>query len=89
MARRLSTHNVDLSLDLEDAEVHYEHYPASYGRREANSGGLQLEPDFPEQVEIFHIYAKTPGGKKLDILELLSESEIISIEDEILDSMRD
>ena len=89
MARKLSTHSTELELSLSDVEVHYEHYPASFGRREANSGGLQLEPDFPEQIEIFHVYAKTPGGGKLDILKLLSESEVISIEDEILEARSD
>jgi hypothetical protein len=86
MARNTNTRETQLELSLE-VDVHYEHYPATYGRREASSG-VPLEPDFPEQVEITHVYAKKEGGKPVDILELLTESEVISLEDEILESMR-
>lgn len=86
MGRKLSTREIDLTLDLERLEVKYEYYPALAGKREAP--GVLMDPDLPEQVEILHVYAKTPSGKRLDLLELLSESEIISIEDEILESMR-
>ena len=86
MARKSNTHKTDLTLDLEELDIHYEHYPALAGRQDAP--GVLIDSDLPEQVEILHAYAKTPGGGKLDILKLLSESEIISIEDEILESMR-
>jgi hypothetical protein len=86
MAHKLSTHKTDLTLDLEQLEAEYEYYPALAGKRE--TPGVLLDPDLPEQVEILHLYAKTSSGGRVDILELLSESEIISIEDEILESMR-
>jgi hypothetical protein len=86
MAPSTNTRKTELELSLE-VNVHYEHYPATHGRREAGSG-VPLEPDFPEQVEITHVYASQKGGKPVDILDLLSESEVISLEDEILESMR-
>ena len=88
MARNTKTFETQIELMFDRIDVHYEHYPATYGRRERNSGGLPLEPDFPEQIEITHVYA-TRGETTLDILGLLTESDVISLEDEILESMRD
>ena len=58
-----------------DVEALYEVYPPEFGA--------------PEQVEIISVHATGPTGQKVNILPLLSESEIIEMEDLILANRKD
>lgn len=64
------------------AEVEYDYTPAERGRR--GFGGLQEEPDFDGEIEITKV---TVGG--IDILGILTQSQLESIEQEIEDDMRE
>jgi len=58
-----------------DVDVLYEVYPPELGA--------------PEQVEIISVHATGPTGQKVFLLPLLSESEIIEMEDLILANRKD
>ena len=58
-----------------DIEALYEVYPPELGA--------------PEQVEITSVQATGPTGRKVNILPLLNESEIIEMEDLILSNRKD
>lgn len=92
MAQSTKTHEVhDFYLEFPTVEVEYEVYPAVYGRSEPNSGGLYLggPPHLPEQVDVKAIYVPLTKDRRINILELLSEGDIINLEDEIQSSLRD
>lgn len=92
MARSINTHEVsDFYLEFSKVEVEYEIFPAVYGRPEPNSGGLYLggPPNLPEQIEIRAVYVPLTKGKKINILDLLSEGDIINLEDDIQSTLHD
>lgn len=74
----MSSLNTSVELDV---EVAYSYYQGCRGAREP--GGLQIEPDEPENVEIT---AVTIGG--VDIQEQLSKAQIESIESQCFDDVR-
>lgn len=71
----MSTFNTCIELEV---EVAYSYYKGYRGAREP--GGLKIEPDEPENVEIT---AVTIGG--VDIQEQLSKDQIESLESQCLD----
>lgn len=92
MARSTSTHEVsDFYLEFPKVEIEYEIFPAVYGRPELDSGGLYLggPPNLPEQIEIRAVYVPLAKDKKINILDLLSEGDIINLEDDIQSTLHD
>jgi len=57
-------------------EVDYDHYPADISLR---INGIQMEPDYPEMIEINSV---TLLG--IDVVDMLSEAVLAEIEEEIL-----
>ena len=72
------TVDVDGEQSEHDAEVRYEYHDAERGSRERGSG-IQLEPDYPESVEILKIIYK-----KQDIMELFNDKQLDAIQAQIL-----
>ena len=92
MARSTSTHEVsDFYFEFPKVEIEYEIFPAVYGRPEPDSGGLYLggPPNLPEQIEIRAVYVPLAKDKKINILDLLSEGDIINLEDDIQSTLHD
>jgi len=63
------------------ATVYYEHLPAERGSREKGSG-IQLEPDYPESVEIADILV---DGRTIH--HLFSDAQLKAISYDILESV--
>lgn len=74
----------DWETDIGEAIVcHLDHEPACRGARESGTG-LQLEPDYAESVSLAAAYLRG-----VDILQLLSESQIQRIEELALQSLEE
>lgn len=92
MGRSTKTHEInDFYLEFPRVEVEYEVFPAVYGRPEPDSGGLYLggPPSLPEQIEIRAVHVPLTKDKKINILNLLSEGDIINLEDDIQSTLHD
>jgi len=90
MDRNTNTAEIsDFYLEL-DVTVEYKVYPPVYGSPEPNSGGLYLGGpiNLPEQIDITKVIARV-GDSSLDILPLITESDIINLEDEIVESRKE
>ena len=80
----INSHYIDFTVDMDgyqsehEAEVRYEYHEAERGSRERGSG-IQLEPDYPESVEILKIICQ-----KQDIMNLFSDRQIEVIQQQIL-----
>ena len=80
----INTHDIDLTLCVAGVEhelsatVRYIRNKAERGSRERGSG-LQLEPDYPESVEVLTVIVNN-----VDISYLLSEKQLQAISEEIL-----
>ena len=72
------TVDVDGEQSEHDAEVRYEYHEAERGSRERGSG-IQLEPDYPESVEILKIIYK-----KQDITGLFNDKQLDAIAAQIM-----
>jgi hypothetical protein len=90
MGRNTNTHEIsDFYMEF-DLEVEYEVYPPVYGSPEPGSGGLYLGGpiNLPEQIDIIRVLARV-DETSVDITPLLSESDLISLEDEIIESRQE
>jgi hypothetical protein len=71
-------------LDIE-VDIDFEIYPAVYGRRE---NGVQIEPDLPRQVEITSVVPRgSARGKPPNLLRYLNESQILYLEDQVMEGL--
>ena len=87
MGRRSAKHETDVYLEFSEAEVDYEVYPPVYGKEDGNPYSQRVAT-LPEQVDIKAIWVKN-GNRRTNILGLLSEGQVIDIEDEIIESRRE
>jgi hypothetical protein len=74
------------ALDLE-IDVRFDVYPATSGAVEPKSGGLKLEPDFPAQVHVTGVFLARDIKQKVNLLSLMSEEEVASLEVDISDAL--
>lgn len=87
MGRRSETHETDIYVEFDKVEVDYDVYPPVYGKEDGNPYSHKVAT-LPEQIDIKAIWVKN-GSRRTNILGLLSEGQIIDIEDEIIESRRD
>lgn len=84
MAHNLKTdlmdHVKDFYLEM-DLEVVFDILDPIYGKQEH---GVPLEPNIPKQVDIKAVYATGTKGRRVNIIDLLSDGDIINLEDELL-----
>lgn len=76
---RAFTHESNLEFPV---VVNYLYYKAYRGRRE--EFGVQLEPDEPERIEIEDV-----TFRGVSIMDVLTNTEIAQLEEEIMDSGKD
>lgn len=87
MGRRLAKHETDVYLEFSEVEVDYEVYPPVYGKEDGNPYSHRVAT-LPEQVDIKAVWVKN-GNRRTNVLGLLSEGQVIDIEDEIIESRRE
>ncbi len=66
--------------------VMYDYLPAEYGRR--GDYGMQMEPDYPEAVDIWEVYGEY-DGEALYLIKWLSKAQIRALELDILNTYKD
>lgn len=82
--QRNELYRTELSLEL---DVQFDVYPATRGAVEPGSGGLKLEPDFPAQVHITGVFLVWDTKQECNLVKLLSDEEIESLEADISDAL--
>lgn len=77
-------YRTELSMEV---DVLFEVFPATRGAVEPKSGGLKLEPDFPAQVHVSGVFLIRDTEQKVNLLPLLSDEEVESLEEDISDAL--
>ena len=77
-------YRTELNIEL---DIEFDIYPATSGAVEPNSGGLKLEPDFPAQVHVTGVFLIHDTTQKVNLLPLLSDHEVESLEEDIYDAL--
>ena len=77
-------YRTELSLEL---DVRFDIYPATRGAVEPGTGGLKLEPDFPAQVHVTGVFLVWDTKQECNLVKLLSDEEIESLEADISDAL--
>lgn len=70
-----------------ELDIRFDVYPAVAGKVEPNSGGLKLEPDFPAQVYITGVFLASDTKQKFNLVDVISEAELASLEADISDAL--
>lgn len=68
------------TITIEDFSVEYEYDPGERGSREARTG-LQLDPDYPERIDIIDIRSPDVNELAPEDFERVKSKAIISILD--------
>jgi hypothetical protein len=68
-------------------DIKFDIYPATAGATEPGSGGLKLEPDFPAQVHVTGVYLIHDTKQEVNLVSLLSDEELESLEEDIYDAL--